>query len=388
VARKTITCPLHHSTFCLETGEQLAGPTCGALDVRVQPPAAATSNNEDKRMRYMAQQVWTPLSESLLGWDDAFHDLMLNDKLRMTAYRQAIQEVVRPGDRVIDLGTGTGILSLWALEAGAAQVIGIDMNAEILQLAVQRLQRAGHGNRFIPINRLSYDVELDQPVDVLISEIIGNLGDNENFQPILQDAIKRLLKPGGRVLPLEVSSYLTPVAAAEAHRDLCAGRINSLTPHYDVTQLYRQRGIQSPFNLYYDCILPPDLYLAEPQLLCRYAGQWEQPSTYRRELSYCLQSDGVLTGFKGCFIAQLSTHTVLDISGGDVAGGNTSDSWKHAFLPIETPITVRHGDRLNMTFSRGCLENDNTSFQQVYEWRGQIVRNSDIVGEFSQCTGG
>lgn len=30
---KTITCPLHRSTFSLETGEQLSGPTCGRLDV-------------------------------------------------------------------------------------------------------------------------------------------------------------------------------------------------------------------------------------------------------------------------------------------------------------------------------------------------------------------
>lgn len=40
------------------------------------------------------------------GWDDAFHDLMPNDRLRMQAYRKAIFEVVRPGDHVVDLGTG------------------------------------------------------------------------------------------------------------------------------------------------------------------------------------------------------------------------------------------------------------------------------------------
>ena len=32
--RQTITCPLHYSVFCLQTGAQLAGPPCGALEVR------------------------------------------------------------------------------------------------------------------------------------------------------------------------------------------------------------------------------------------------------------------------------------------------------------------------------------------------------------------
>ncbi|HDT1677210.1 TPA: methyltransferase domain-containing protein [Enterobacter hormaechei subsp. steigerwaltii] len=401
-ARRTITCPLHHSVFCLETGIQLAGPPCAALDIKAQSIAcghtdsitaspdqtAPPSTYEDSSMRYMAEQVWTPFSESVLGWDDAFHNLMLGDRLRMRAYRQAIFEMVRPGDQVIDLGTGTGILSQWALEAGAAQVIGIEMNAEILQLAVSRLEQTGHGKRFIPINRLSYDIELAQPADVLISEIMGNLGDNENFQPILQDAIRRFLKPGGRILPLEVCSYLAPVAAVRAHQDLRTAQVKSLTPRYDVRQLYRQRNIHSPFNLYYDCILPRSLYLAEPLLLCRYSGTWEQPATYTRELSYVLHSNGLLTGFKGYFVAQLSPHTTLDIAGDDIATGNTSDSWKHAFLPIETPVEVCRGDTLEMTFSRRYPEEDGTCFQQVYEWRGRIVRDGQTVGEFAQRTGG
>jgi protein arginine N-methyltransferase 1 len=202
---------------------------------------------------YAAEQVWTPLSESLLDWDDAFHELMLNDRLRMAAYRQAIFETVRPGDVVLDLGTGTGILSQWALEAGAAHVYGIELNAAMLERAAERLRAAGLAERFEAINRISYEVELPQRVDVLVSEIIGNMADNEDFQPILADACRRFLKPGGKTLPRSTQAYVVPVAAEQAHAALRAGSIASLTPRYDIETLCRDKGIISPFNFYFVC---------------------------------------------------------------------------------------------------------------------------------------
>ena len=333
---------------------------------------------------YHSQQVWSPFSESLLEWDEAFHELMLNDQLRMKAYRKAIFEAVRPGDVVLDLGTGTGILSQWALEAGAQRVLGVDLSAPILAHATERIRQAGFADRFEPINALSYDVHLPQRVDVLISEIIGNLADNEDFQPILQDAITRLLKPGGVLLPRTTSSYLVPVAAEEAHADLRAMKVASLTPRYEIANLYHDKGISSPFNLYYDCILPASLYLGRPELMCSYQGAWDQPATYERTLTFAIGRDGTFTGFKGYFVAGLTADTTLDISGGDIAAGETSDSWKHAYLPIAQPIETREGDGLTLKFGRH-YPILGAAFRQIYRWRGQIERAGAIAGRFDQC---
>lgn len=335
-------------------------------------------------MTYCTEQPWSPFSESLLEWDEAFHDLMLNDRLRMTAYRRAIFEAVKPGDLVLDLGTGTGILSQWALEAGARRVFGVDLSAPILAQAVERIRGAGFADRFEPINQLSYDVELPQRVDVLISEIIGNIADNEDFQPILQDAIRRFVAPGGTVLPRSTTSYLVPVAARLAHARLRAGTIASLTPHYDIAALYRQKGIRSPFSLYYDCILPRRSYLSQPALLRAYHGAWDQPATYHCQLSFALDRPELLTGFKAYFVAELTATTTLDISGDDIERGETSDSWKHAYLPIEHPIEVQKDDRLEVTFSRRYPAGE-TAFRQVYRWQGRVERAGEIVGHFDQC---
>lgn len=80
------------------------------------------------------------------------------------------------------------------------------MAADMLELATRRLAAAGYAEHFEAVSQTSYDVELAEPADVLISEIVGNLADNENVQPILADAIARLLRPRGAILPLAASS--------------------------------------------------------------------------------------------------------------------------------------------------------------------------------------
>lgn len=381
VKHKTITCPLHQSRFSLETGEQLGGPPCGRLGV-----VEVTGKQVRAQLpEYRAEQVWLPFSEALLDWDDAFHDLMLGDRIRMEAYRKAIFEAVEPGMRVIDLGTGTGILSLWALEAGAAHVYGIDLRDDVLEQAVARMRAAGFADRFEPVNRISYDVELPHRMDVLISEIMGNLADNEDFQPILEDACRRFLKRGGTAVPSAVSSYLVPVAARGAHRDLARGEIAALNASYDIGALLRRRGIRSPFNLYYDVILPRHLHLSEARPLRAYSGDWRQTSTYERELTFTIRRAGTFTGFKGYFIARLTPRTTLDISGDDITARETSDSWKHAYLPIARPLGVRAGDRLQLRLSRSYPEG-RAPFRQIYRWRGEVLRGTRVVGVFDQCT--
>jgi len=334
-------------------------------------------------MTYQVEQPWSPCSESVMEWGEAFHDLMLHDRLRMTAYRKAIFEAVEPGDVVLDLGTGTGILGLWALEAGAARVFGVDLNPAILAKAVERMQGAGMADRFIPIHQRACDVQLPQRVDVLISEIIGNMADNEDFQPILHDAIHRFVAPGGTVLPRTTRSYLVPVAARVAHTLLRGGVIASLTPHDDIAALYRRNRTRSPYDLYYDCILPRRSYLSRPALLRAYHDAWDQPACYDCRRAFTVERPELLTGFKVYFVAELTATTILDISGDDIDGGETSDSWKHAYLPIERPIEVQRGDRLEVAFSRRYPDGE-TAFRQVYRWQGRVVRAGEVIGCFDQ----
>ncbi|HLL54311.1 MAG TPA: methyltransferase domain-containing protein [Myxococcaceae bacterium] len=250
---------------------------------------------------YRAEQVWLPFSENLTEWNVESHVLMLDDQLRMAAYSAAIAETVKPGDVVLDLGTGTGILGLLALRNGASRVYGVDLNPDILALAEKRLRNAGYGDRFTAIKGLSYEVALPERVDVIISELMGNISDNEDFVPILADARRRFLKAGGLLIPCDVETYLVPVSAEKAHAQVHLGMCQGLGAHGSLDQALARLGVQSRFDCYYDAIIPRSAYLSAPRLIKRFALDGSDSSFYQRSLCYAISDRGVFTGFKGYF---------------------------------------------------------------------------------------
>ncbi len=334
-------------------------------------------------MKYKLEEVWFPLSETILEWDEDFHQLMLGDRLRMHAYKKAIQEVVKPGMIVLDLGTGTGILGLWALQAGAKYLYAIDVNDKILPLAIQRFELGGFSGSYQALLALSYNVNLPERVDVIISEILGNLADNEDFVPILKDARQRFLKSEGRMLPSSVYSQLVPVSSVKAHQQVKLKNIQVLNDNY-LENLLQRLAIQNPFNLYYDAILPDNTYLSQPQVAQEFKMEDDDQASYEKFLTFYIEADGIFTGFKGSFVATLSHSVLLDISGSNIAERTTSDCWKHCYLPVENPVSVRRGDEIYLLFSRSYPTQKDSPFRQCYKWSGTIRRANNTIYAFHQ----
>jgi type I protein arginine methyltransferase len=338
------------------------------------------------RPGYELEQVWLPASEQLMEWDMNFHDLLLGDKLRMAAFHAAIDEVIFPGCVVLDLGAGTGILTEWALRAGAGTVYGIELNESLLKIAVARVATAGYSSQFHPVLGISFGVNLLEPVDVIVSETMGNLADNEGFVDILKDARRRFLVTGGVMMPSRVESYLVPVAAERAHAEVRRGDPRGGNGRDDFVRQLRRRKARSPFDFYYDAIIPLRSYLSEPRLARQYMFKDDEAATYELQLTYRAQRAGLLTGFKGYFMATLSDTVKLDISGDDIAGRTTSDSWKHCYLPVEVPCRVQPEDRIELIFSRSRPAAACDPFRQTYRWEGKVVSAGETVARFSQRT--
>jgi hypothetical protein len=135
---------------------------------------------------------------------------MLNDRTRTLSFIDAIRETVRPGDVVLDIGTGTGILAATAALAGARHVYAIEAG-QIQRVARELFAGNGLADRITLIKGWSTQVELPERADVLISEVIGHEPLAEDVLETTADAVNRLIKPGARLVPRRLRIFCLPV---------------------------------------------------------------------------------------------------------------------------------------------------------------------------------
>jgi predicted RNA methylase len=145
----------------------------------------------------------------------AWHFTMLNDEARNDAYDRAIRAAVRPGDHVLEIGTGSGILAMMAARAGAERVTTCEVNPALADVARRIVAANGFAERVSVVGRKSTQVELGRdlprPADLLIMEIFDSVLVGEGVLPSLDDARARLLKPDARVLPRRARVYAAAV---------------------------------------------------------------------------------------------------------------------------------------------------------------------------------
>jgi len=133
------------------------------------------------------------------------HLIMLKDIPRVMSYKTAIQEIVKD-KTVIDLGCGTGLLSMLSAKAGAKLVYAIE-ESSIAEIANLTFRENKISNKIRLYNCNSKDVSLRRKADVLIHEILGNDPFEENLLLYIQDAKKRLLKPNAKMIPFKIQSF-------------------------------------------------------------------------------------------------------------------------------------------------------------------------------------
>lgn len=138
------------------------------------------------------------------------HVAMLDDKTRTEAFLGAIADVVKPGDVVVDIGTGTGVLALGAARAGAKHVYAIE-GSEIGRAAKELFAANGFADRITLVPGWSTHVELPERANILVSEMIGNDPLEERIIEIFADARARFLMPDARVIPRGIRVFAAPV---------------------------------------------------------------------------------------------------------------------------------------------------------------------------------
>jgi precorrin-6B methylase 2 len=159
------------------------------------------------------------------GWaDPAEHARMLHDDRRTTDYIAALGQAVRPDDIVLDIGTGSGVLAIAAARAGARHVYAVEAS-DIADVAERVFACNGVQDRVTLIRGWSRNVELPEPADVLVAEVIGNEPFEEEILETTLDARRRLLKPGARLIPHTLELVARPLRVPDGEaRQRAVGR--------------------------------------------------------------------------------------------------------------------------------------------------------------------
>lgn len=144
------------------------------------------------------------------------HEKMIADAVRVDHYREAIQRHVKPGDVVVDLGTGTGILSLFAAQQNPGKVYAID-HSDFIEVARRIAENNGlHNIEFVKTN--SRNFAPPEKVDIILHEQLGDDLFNENMIENLLELKKRILKDSGEILPGKFELFLEPVSLKQEYR--------------------------------------------------------------------------------------------------------------------------------------------------------------------------
>mmetsp|Transcript_2034 Transcript_2034/g.4594 ORF Transcript_2034/g.4594 Transcript_2034/m.4594 type:complete len:369 (-) Transcript_2034:88-1194(-) len=147
---------------------------------------------------------------------------MLEDTVRMDSYRTAIlgNASCFEDKVVLDVGSGSGILAIWAAQAGARKVYAVE-STSMAKFARQLVEANGLADKVEVIQCLAEDLELPEQVDLIVSEWMGYMLLRESMFDSVIKARDRWLKPGGALYPsharLLMVPYKTPIRAKKVH---------------------------------------------------------------------------------------------------------------------------------------------------------------------------
>ena len=266
---------------------------------------------------------------------------MVSDRHRTNAFHAAIKEAVQPGDVVLDVGTGTGILAMFAAQAGAKTVYAIDAT-DIAEIASELVKANGLAEQIQVFHGRADDFQLDQEVDLIISEWLGNAAFTESMLPAVLDARDHNLAANGRMLPSGIRVLIAPLDDPILYNGEGPGFWRERIHDLDFSSLQSMELSQGRFTqirVEPAALLAPGQALVELDLLTaavedvRFAGQ----------LEFIPVRDGVLNGFCIWFEAQLSPNVILD-----TGPYSPETHWAQSYMSF-SPRPVRTGEPVKVT---------------------------------------
>lgn len=257
----------------------------------------------------------------------SYHQVMLNDRVRTEGFQRAIAYAVHPGDVVLEVGGGTGVLSFFAARR-ARKVYTVEYSVENAEAC----------RRFAALNGLSDKVEVvcadarefvpPERVDAVVCEMMHVAMVNEQQVGVL-NAVLRQLRARQSKMP-----RMIPFAAINACQLV----------HYD----FSHYGMDFPFPRFVHPSRGDErlVEVSEPVIYWKLDFHQENPTDIDERLEFRATADGQVNALR--FV----TRTLLDDR---LAGAN---DWylNHMVVPLSEPVSLKAGEQLavHLAYEAGC----------------------------------
>ncbi len=182
-----------------------------------EPPSSR--HHKDQIRHNNVTTLVTPDSSYFSSYSHpSIHRTMITDTIRTDTYRDFTYDNKHLFDQktVLDVGCGTGILSMFCAKAGAKQVIAVD-NSEIIQKARENVFKNGLDGqvRCIKGKVEELDSLIDEKVDIIVSEWMGYCLLYESMLDSVLYARDKYLKPDGLMVPSHARIMIAPLADSD-----------------------------------------------------------------------------------------------------------------------------------------------------------------------------
>lgn len=319
----------------------------------------------------------TPRTEAYFeGYADYnIHAEMLQDKVRTEAYRDYIYnnpDIFTDKD-VLDVGCGTGILSMFCAKGGAKHVVAVD-NSKIVDKARNVIKCNNLSSKIEVVEGKVEEIKLDNKFDVLISEWMGY---GLLFECMLDSVIAardKYLKPGGLVVPNRASMFVSAVSNEKSYearfhfwKDVYGFDMSEFIP-----DLYQEAVVESVDKSH---VISNHCGFKHLDLSTVKTSGLEFSRPFQLQISSSSKFTAFVIHFTCFFDGDVSI--ILDTS-----PESETTHWLQTLLYLKSPINVSEGDVVQGSVA--FTKSSSVKRGYVINIEGCVRRDCEEVGKFDQ----
>lgn len=266
-----------------------------------------------------------------------WHFAMLNDSKRNTAFERAITKQIEPHHRVLDIGAGTGLLSVIVHNSGARTVDAFEAHPAMAAIASKVFEKLGpHSINLHATHSTNVQMRKDERKNFLVTEIVDCALIGEGIIPTLRHARRHLLEEVYQAIPRSAVLHGQLIESADI-RSLNEVNEAAGIDVADLNALQTHGHFPVRLNTWrYDMS-------SEPFDILHLSLHRDPPSSDPFTVSTTATRQAVVDGIVAWFTMDLGAGETLSTAPGE------ESHWMQAFISFPEPMHVHPGELVEIT---------------------------------------